>query len=345
MEETDPDELRATLEELTRQNKYLQLENELFQSYAARCEDKLLADGIDDASVKEEKDSKASRLRRGRVQATLKIEQKNNICIAELEEAKKQSGDMKINSERLIDTLRAVLEETDVRLAELRKDAYEFKRDVVVGAENFRTGKTIAEKMVRYLEEKLRQKDTAIEKLQLKNVVLQNQARTIESQLRHKEEMGDVLHYIDFHQLQIENKQYIAKVGERNEELLKLKQASGKTVQLLNQLRKKLQELMEESDTIRVEIQSRKVLSEKVTEEIMQNTEQCEKGSKQALRYQSQQNGDNQEDSPQIMDHILQKAKIYEFRTEIKSLERKIEIAERAVKVQRAQMQKVVKLG
>lgn len=52
----------------------------------------------------------------------------------------------------------AVLEETDVRIAELKKEAYEFKRDIVVGAENFRTGKTMAEKVIRYMEEKLRQK-------------------------------------------------------------------------------------------------------------------------------------------------------------------------------------------
>jgi hypothetical protein len=50
-------------------------------------------------------------------------------------------------SERLIDTLRAVLEETDIRIAELKKEAYEFKRDIVVGAENMRTGKTVAEKV------------------------------------------------------------------------------------------------------------------------------------------------------------------------------------------------------
>ena len=52
----------------------------------------------------------------------------------------------------------AVLEETDQRIAELRKEAYEFKRDIVVGAENFRTGKTMAEKVIRYMEEKLRHK-------------------------------------------------------------------------------------------------------------------------------------------------------------------------------------------
>lgn len=332
------------MNEITRQNRYLQLENDLLESYAARCEDKLV-DGTDEGNGKEEQETKASRLRRGRVQVTLTIEQKSNICNAELEEAKKQSSDVKTASERLIDTLRAVLEETDIRLAELRKDAYEFKRDVVVGAENFRTGKTIAEKMTRYLEEKLRQKDTVIEKLQLKNAALQNKARTIDTQLRRKEEMGDVLHYIDFHQLQIENKQYITKVGERNEELLKLKQASGITVQLLNQLKKKLQDLVEESETIRLDICSRKALNGKVTEDIVHNTQQCEKDIKEAQKLQNLQNVDNQEDSPQIMDHILQRAKIYEFRTEIKALERKIEIAERGVKLQRVQMQKVVKLG
>ena len=46
--------------------------------------------------------------------------------------------------------------------------------------------------------------------------------------------MGEVLHAIDFDQLQIENKQYLAKIEERNNELLKLKMTVSKTVQILN---------------------------------------------------------------------------------------------------------------
>lgn len=34
--------------------------------------------------------------------------------------------------------------------------------------------------------------------------------------------MGDALHYVDFHQLQIENKQYVTRIEERNDELLKV---------------------------------------------------------------------------------------------------------------------------
>jgi hypothetical protein len=40
-------------------------------------------------------------------------------------------------SERLVHP-RAVLEETDVRILDLKKDAYEFKRDIVVGTEDAR---------------------------------------------------------------------------------------------------------------------------------------------------------------------------------------------------------------
>ena len=62
-----------------------------------------------------------------------------------------------------------------------------------------------------------------IEKLRLKNSTLKSQITKVEAQLAQKEEVGDVLHYIDFHQLQIENKQYVASIEERNDELLQVK--------------------------------------------------------------------------------------------------------------------------
>ena len=125
----------------------------------------------------EKHQAKRGQKRRPRVAAFLTIEQKNEIASAELEEVQKEVEETKRSSERLIDTLRAVLEETDIRIAELKKDAYEFKRDIVVGAENFRTGKTMAEKVIRYMEDKLRQKDSIIEKLRLKNATLKSQAQ------------------------------------------------------------------------------------------------------------------------------------------------------------------------
>merc|ERR1719198_985033 len=98
----------------------------------------------------------------------------------------------KKSSERLVDTLKAGLEETDIRIGELKKDAYEFKRDIVVGAENMRTGRTMAEKVQKYMEDKLKSRDSMIDKLKLKNVTVKAQINKAEAQLKQKEEMGDV---------------------------------------------------------------------------------------------------------------------------------------------------------
>ena len=71
-----------------------------------------------------------------------------------------------------------------------------------------------------------------------------------ETQIKHKEEMGDDLKFIDFHQLQIENKKNVKDIDERNKKLLALKLNSGKTVQTLNGLKKKLQDALKEQEMI-----------------------------------------------------------------------------------------------
>lgn len=48
-----------------------------------------------------------------------------------------------------IDDIRTLMEEVDMRIAETKKDTYEFKRDIIIAAENPRTGKIVAEKMIR----------------------------------------------------------------------------------------------------------------------------------------------------------------------------------------------------
>ena len=46
--------------------------------------------------------------------------------------------------------------------------------------------------------------------------------------------MGEVLHEVDFNQLKIENQQYLEKIDERNQDLLRLKLMAGSTLQVLN---------------------------------------------------------------------------------------------------------------
>lgn len=134
-------------------------------------------------------------------------------------------------------------------IAEIRKEAFDFGR-FLSAAENGRTGKYDAEKLVKYMEDKERGKDALIGKLTLKNTSLKAQIMKAETQIKHKEEMGDDLKFIDFHQLQIENKKHVKDIDERNKKLLSLKLNSGKTVQTLNGLKKRLNDAIKLQDSI-----------------------------------------------------------------------------------------------
>jgi hypothetical protein len=56
--------------------------------------------------------------------------------------------------------VKAKLEEADMRLTEIKKEEYEFERDIAKGAVNPRTGKPISEKVIKYLDDRLRAKVT-----------------------------------------------------------------------------------------------------------------------------------------------------------------------------------------
>ena len=89
-----------------------------------------------------------------------------------------------------------------------------------------------------------------------------------ETQIKHKEEMGDDLKFIDFHQLQIENKKHVKDIDERNKKLLQLKLNSGKTVQTLNSLKKKLQEAIKMQEMIARDMQMKKIKYDRTKEDI-----------------------------------------------------------------------------
>lgn len=125
----------------------------------------------------------------------------------------------------------------------------------------------MAERVEQYYEGKIKAKDVQIEKLKLKNLSLKNQCLKLEAQLQHKEEMGEVFLPIDFDQLKIENQQYIEKIDERNNELLKLKVVAGNTVLVLNNNKKKLNKLTTEHDWLTKEISQREELLDKINRE------------------------------------------------------------------------------
>jgi predicted nucleic acid-binding Zn-ribbon protein len=86
----------------------------------------------------------------------------------------------------------------------------------------------------RFWEDKIYGKEVLLEKVALKNSTYKAAIAKLEAQLAHKEEMGEVLHLVDFDQLKIENQQYMETIDTKNRELLRLKLATGRTAQVGN---------------------------------------------------------------------------------------------------------------
>merc|ERR1719316_2202078 len=216
-----------------------------------------------------------------RLPTSLTQEEKFRIANQEVDALNKDIDQTKRTSEQNLDILRALMEETDIRTAEVKRDAYEFRRDIVVGAENPRTGKTMAEKVLKYLEDKLTQKDMLINKLLMKNQAYKIAIKKADTQMRSKLETGDELQYIDFHQLQIENQQFVLRIEAANIELLDLKRRSGRTVKILNNMKKKLSSLTAEAKFLEDEIKERKAMLAKTEHDIAKVVEEKDAAKKE----------------------------------------------------------------
>ncbi|KAJ3117234.1 hypothetical protein HDU96_007493 [Phlyctochytrium bullatum] len=329
-------------EELLKRNTLLEAENQLFESYlmrvnpqAMRSEHDQLLDGQKEGQAanegekrdgrrEERKRKKGEKAKEADKPILLTPEQKAEIATRELEELRDEIERQKEEWGKVLDNYKAEIEEVEIRVSEIKKAMYEFRRDIVQQAVNSRTGKIIAERVLRYFEDKIRSKDAIIEKVRLKNATLKAQKNKLHLQLKQKEEMGEVLHAIDFDQLQIENKQYLSKIEERNAELLKLKMTAGKTVQILNFYKKKLQNLTEESQKLRSEIEQRLELLAKLRTESKIVEEETRKAERLNTRLREQA---EELRVPHVMDYVNLKAQQYELVKKLKSWERKVEIA------------------
>jgi chromosome segregation ATPase len=150
----------------------------------------------------------------------------------------------------------------------MAKYKYEFDRDVVVDiARNSKSGiKYSADRYIRFTEEKLKSKEALIEKLRLKNAKMSDRNRKISHQ--RKEEMGEVLHEVDFNYLKIENKQYLEKIDDKNLEFTKLKLQTGETERHLNQYKESLARLVNRAEELQPEIEMKNDMLSSLRDEI-----------------------------------------------------------------------------
>lgn len=334
------EQLEQFVEDTERVNAVIKSETEMFEKYLRRVEPKETSVVLQSQftpplpQTHEIQTSRGSRKKsKSRTSAAdrllqLTAEQKCDIAQRELEELRDDIDKLKDDSERILDNYRANIEEAELKIQETKKAFYEFDRDICKGSVNPRTNKVIAEKVLRYYEDKYRARDTLIEKLRLKNSTLRVQKKKLQLQLKQKEEMGEVLHEVDFNQLKIENQQYLEKIDEKNQELLRLKLMAGNTLQVLNQEKKKLQRLTTDSKQLGSDILSRNDNLQKLEAETFIVEEERSVAEK-SNKFQRQKLSDFK--VPEVQDYVRKKATLSELRKTAKSWERKVEIAQMAL--------------
>merc|ERR1719377_62475 len=326
--------LRQQVDELQKGCEELQMESEMLADFLQRNAEQ----GDDEVNVR---GSQGKINRKAGLPSTLTVDEKCRIANMEVEELHRDIDMTKKTSGQNLDILKALLEETDIRMKEVKRDAYEFRRDIVVGAENIRTGATMAENVLKYLEDKLTQKDMLINKLLMKNQAYKTSIKKKEKQLKSKQETGDDLQYIDFHQLQIENQQFVVKIEAANQELLNLKRTSGRTVKALQAMKKKLARLTAEQKFHIDEIAERKGMLGKTEADIVKVVEEKENGRRdnKKLRVQTR----SSPEVPQVADYVNQKAEYYELEAQLRNWERKVDIAELHAKRARVHLREVAR--
>jgi len=186
MEDMKLEELHDRLVDIEKDNEQIRRENQLFESYITRKlkekEKEGGANSFNEATMTQQQRNQRDRQLRQLIELkkTLTPEQKYDIANAELETLKLSIESGRECSEALLERLKAILEGTDLTIAEIRKEAFDFGR-FLSAAENGRTGKYDAEKLVKYMEDKDRAKDALIGELTLKNTSLKAQIMKAET--------------------------------------------------------------------------------------------------------------------------------------------------------------------
>ena len=146
------------LEAMEKNNEQIKRENQLFESYILRKQK-------EDRKSEEEMASRYKSIKsKYGDKMQLSAERKYDIASIELSTLKQNIDEGRTKSESLLERLKAILEGTDISIAEIRKEAFDFGR-FLSSAENGRIGKYDAEKLTKYIFDKALQKEAQIEKL------------------------------------------------------------------------------------------------------------------------------------------------------------------------------------
>ncbi|XP_053551261.1 coiled-coil domain-containing protein 113 isoform X2 [Bombina bombina] len=325
----------------------LKAETEMFDKFYKRLDPKdltpapaseMAASPVDFNQMRSRRRSRSRSLMPERL-LRLTAEQKCELVQKELEEMKAEAQRDQDNTERIMQNYKATMEEAEIRSSEMKKAMYEFERDICKAElSNKKGGGWTPDKVIRYMEEKMRARDSLADKLRLKNASLKVQKKKLQMQLKQKEEMGEVLHEVDFQQLKIENAQFLERIDERNQDLLQLKLTTANALHVLNTYKKKLQNTTTESSHLGKEIAVRNEMLQKIESETELVEKERDKAESQNKKLRKQLSDYR---VPEVLQYVQEKMEQEELEKSTRTWERKVEIAELSFKTYRKAWQQL----
>ncbi|KAK2918098.1 hypothetical protein Q8A73_004844 [Channa argus] len=316
------------IEELKWSNAALLSENDMFERFISRLDSQDLvflaggetlgvagasqAEGWSHGWRRRSRSYMADRLQQ------LTLEQKLYVAQRAITDIRQDQEELEQRYKRIQDSYKASLKEAELRLTEIRKSKKEFERRLLKSMKDNRLDIKDPDKVLQYIEDKL--KITQLEKFNLKNQMLMVQEKKLQQQFHQKKEMGKAEYEEIFHEC---DEQSI------NKSLDELQVNSLRVQRILSSHKEKMQSVTWESAELSNDITSRKEMLAKIEEEI-QHAEEERLKAEALNQHLHRQMTDYK--APDITEYIHVKDKHKKLQQSIHTWERKVAIAEIALK-------------
>lgn len=210
----------------------------------------------------------------------------------------------------------------------MRRDAFEFRRAVVLGGEDVETGGTKGEVLLQHLQHRIKKRQQQQQLLQHKISKLKKQHRQQMGVFRSSSSSSSAegLQRIDFDQLQIENEQFAAQVESSKADIANKKKKCSVLLQAQAVLKEQLSRCLEEGLALEASLNSRKAALEKTKRETEETAAEKEAVKRETKRLLVQSRGCSQ--LPQVKDLVLQKFLLLKQTKKLNALRRKLEVAQ-----------------
>ncbi|KAL3695853.1 hypothetical protein R1sor_009929 [Riccia sorocarpa] len=258
----------------------------------------------------------------------LDSEEKNEIAIKECAAMKEEIGNSITENERLLDELRAAFDEANLRIGEVRRDRADFQRDVLADAKVKGPRKDNASKILKFMEQKLSKKSAKALKVRERNAALNLQIAKTEQLLANKKELADLLHAVDFEQLQIHKQQNQQRFRERVQELNKLKSSNAKASEALDYQSWQLSSHIRRRYTILEQLVEREPQLTQVKKDIAKVNKKKERLEEMFHIFIQERDAQLGEAQPNVLEYMELKEKVHNLRKEHRTWIQKVEIAE-----------------